>query len=73
MTPMNILLAIALLSVMPPSSWPGPLDSGAGVTVSVQVLSAIGWSDDRPVVLGFRNPQAISITMMDGYQILTLW
>ena len=70
---MNILLAIALLNVTPPSSWPGPLDSGAGVTVSVQVLSAIGWSDDRPVVLGFRNPQAISITMMDGYQILTLW
>ena len=69
---MSIWLAITLLSVMPPSLSLVPLDGGAGVTVSVQVLSAIGWSDGRPVVLGFRNPQAISITMMDGYQILML-
>ena len=69
---MGIWLVVVLLSVTTPTSSPVPPDGRAGVTVSVQVLSAIGWSGDRPVVLGFRNPQAISITMMDGYQILTL-
>ena len=72
---MNHLIALSLLTVMSlgaPFAQPTTPDAGTGVTVSVRVVSAIGWVGDQPVILGFDRPQAWSISMLEGYQVLTV-
>jgi hypothetical protein len=71
---MHTFLAIALLSVAVPIGGASMSDSidGGSVAVTVQVMSAIGWIDDQPVVFGGARSPAFSVVTLDGYQIVML-
>jgi hypothetical protein len=55
-----------------PTSISSTAPADGSVNVTVQVLSAVGWVGDQPVVLGFARPQSWSVVTMDGTDVLML-